>query len=122
MIPIEDQSLDAWYEFIIRTNYENFPNWEKIDYPYWTTCLAGEVGELCNVTKKHDRWKRGWRGKKMDKETFLKESFGELGDIFVYWALMCHVWGFDPVEVIRGVMEKNLAIFGEAKNLWKHEV
>lgn len=105
-------TLDELAEEILRNNDLHWPNWDtEPDLLYWTTCLAGEVGELCNLTKKYDRWRRGWSGKKVDPKTFREKSELEFGDIFIYLILMSRIWGFDLRKAIRKTLVKNYRRF-----------
>ncbi len=57
---------------------------------YWSTALAGEVGEFCNLVKKYAR------------DGFIDwDRFGEeLADIFIYLHLTAEQLGIDLPEVI----------------------
>lgn len=77
--------------------YENQP------LTYWTTALAGEVGELCNMIKKLQRVERGgvdggssYHAKDITKE-MLKE---EIGGIAIYLDLMASLLDIDLSEAI----------------------
>ena len=70
---------------------------------YWTTALAGEVGELCNMIKKLQRVERGgvdggssYTAKDITKE-MLKE---EIGGIAIYLDLMASLLDIDLTEAI----------------------
>jgi NTP pyrophosphatase (non-canonical NTP hydrolase) len=70
---------------------------------YWTTALAGEVGELCNMIKKMQRVERGgvdggssYTAKDITKE-MLKE---EIGGIAIYLDLMASLLDIDLSEAI----------------------
>jgi len=70
---------------------------------YWTTALAGEVGELCNMIKKIQRVERGgvdggssYQAKDITKE-MLKE---EIGGIAIYLDLMASLLDIDLSEAI----------------------
>lgn len=70
---------------------------------YWTTALAGEVGELCNMIKKKERVARGgidggssYTAKDIDKE-MLKE---EIGGIAIYLDLLASLLDIDLQEAI----------------------
>ena len=71
---------------------------------YWTTALAGEVGELCNMVKKMQRVELGgvdggssYTAKDITKEK-LKE---EIGGIAIYLDLMASLLDIDLGEAIR---------------------
>jgi NTP pyrophosphatase (non-canonical NTP hydrolase) len=70
---------------------------------YWTTALAGEVGELCNMIKKLQRVELGgvdggssYTAKNITKE-MLKE---EIGGIAIYLDLMASLLDIDLTEAI----------------------
>jgi NTP pyrophosphatase (non-canonical NTP hydrolase) len=70
---------------------------------YWTTALAGEVGELCNMVKKMQRVERGgvdggssYLAKDITKE-MLKE---EIGGIAIYLDLMASLLDIDLTEAV----------------------
>lgn len=66
-----------------KRNEESFPmcaDWTGTD---WATALAGEVGELCNLVKKH---RRG--------DTIKAEDIGkEIADVIVYADLVAQYFG-----------------------------
>ena len=63
-------------------------DWDMVD---WTNALAGEVGELCNKSKKckRDKW---------DNYDLLKE---EVADIAIYVDLVANYFGFDLEECVK---------------------
>lgn len=70
---------------------EGFKCYDNQPLTYWTTALAGEVGELCNMIKKMQRVERGgldggssYSAKDITKE-MLKE---EIGGIAIYLDLL----------------------------------
>lgn len=70
---------------------EGFKCYDNQPLTYWTTALAGEVGELCNMIKKMQRVERGgidggssYTAKDINKE-MLKE---EIGGIAIYLDLL----------------------------------
>jgi len=70
---------------------EGFKCYDNQPLTYWTTALAGEVGELCNMIKKMQRVELGgvdggssYTAKDINKE-MLKE---EIGGIAIYLDLM----------------------------------
>ncbi len=65
------------------------------DLLYWSTAIAGETGELCNLVKKIYRDFNG------DINPFFHAKLkDELADIFNYFMLFCRVLGYDPAEII----------------------
>ena len=70
---------------------EGFKFYDTQPLTYWTTALAGEVGELCNMIKKMQRVERGgmdggssYTAKDITKD-MLKE---EIGGIAIYLDLL----------------------------------
>ena len=75
---------------------------------YWTTALAGEVGELCNMVKKLQRVELGgvdggssYTAKDITKDK-LKE---EIGGIAIYLDLMASLLDIDLGEAIRDTFD-----------------
>lgn len=70
---------------------EGFKCYENQPLTYWTTALAGEVGELCNMIKKMQRVERGgvdggssYTAKEISKEMLTEE----IGGIAIYLDLL----------------------------------
>lgn len=70
---------------------------------YWTTALAGEVGELCNMIKKLQRVEKGgidsgssYKASDIDKN-MLKE---EIGGIAIYLDLLASLLDVDLEDAI----------------------
>lgn len=116
-ITSEKNSLDILVDELIEGNYIHFPDWDKIknpeDYTYWTNGLAGEVGELCNLTKKLVRGSHRWKGKSVNPEEYRAELPLELGDIFIYLALYAKIWNINLADAVRATLDKNYSRFGE---------
>ena len=79
-------------------------NFGKNHASYWGCALAGEVGEACNLIKKHE--KDGLEIKELLKE--------ELADIFIYLELTARFFNIDlekaildKIEVVKGRRENN---------------
>lgn len=65
-------------------------NFGRNHISYWGCAIAGEVGELCNRIKKHER-----------DGVFDKSAIGyELADIFIYTELIARQYGIDLEEAI----------------------
>lgn len=58
---------------------------------YWSTALAGEVGELCNVVKKLDREARGQKSSRAG----VADLADEIADVAIYLDLMATSAGVD---------------------------
>ena len=83
---------------------EGFKCYDNQPLTYWTTALAGEVGELCNMIKKMQRVERGgvdggssYTAKDINKE-MLKE---EIGGIAIYLDLLASLLdiGFEEAMI-----------------------
>ena len=82
---------------------EGFKCYDNQPITYWTTALAGEVGELCNMIKKMQRVERGgvdggssYTAKDITKE-MLKE---EIGGIAIYLDLLASLLDISLEEAI----------------------
>lgn len=82
---------------------EGFKCYNNQPLTYWTTALAGEVGELCNMIKKMQRVERGgidgggsYTAKDINKE-MLKE---EIGGIAIYLDLLASLLDISLEEAI----------------------
>lgn len=82
---------------------EGFKCYDNQPLTYWTTALAGEVGELCNMIKKIQRVEKGgidggssYTAKDITKE-MLKE---EIGGIAIYLDLLASLLDISLEEAI----------------------
>lgn len=82
---------------------EGFKCYDNQPLTYWTTALAGEVGELCNMIKKMQRVEMGgidggssYSAKDITKE-MLKE---EIGGIAIYLDLLASLLDISLEEAI----------------------
>ena len=82
---------------------EGFRCYDNQPLTYWTTALAGEVGELCNMIKKLQRVEKGgvdggssYSAKDISPE-MLKE---EIGGIAIYLDLLASLLGISLEEAI----------------------
>lgn len=82
---------------------EGFKCYDNQPLTYWTTALAGEVGELCNMIKKMQRVERGgvdggssYTAKDITKE-MLKE---EIGGIAIYLDLLASLLDISLEEAV----------------------
>lgn len=83
--------LTAFRELNKQRAIEGFRTYDNQPLTYWTTALAGEVGELCNMIKKMQRVALGgidggssYTAKDINKE-MLRE---EIGGIAIYLDLL----------------------------------
>ncbi len=82
---------------------DGFKCYDNQPLTYWTTALAGEVGELCNMIKKMQRVEKGgmdggssYSAKDITKE-MLKE---EIGGIAIYLDLLASLMDISLEEAI----------------------
>lgn len=101
------ENVDDQIREIVDNNDVYWKGWHDVPIWYWLLCLSGEAGELNNAYKKFMRWKWGWKGKKLDDNQWKIASTEELGDIFIYWVLLCIALGYEPDDVIRKCLIKN---------------
>jgi Predicted pyrophosphatase len=69
---------------------------EQPDLSFRGVELAGEVGEACNIIKKLERARHGWRGSKAD----LKMLAEELADAIIVVSLIANDVGIDLNEAV----------------------
>lgn len=96
-------SLSAMRPINVERATEGFKCYDNQPMTYWTTALAGEVGELCNMIKKLQRVEKGgldggssYTAKDINKE-MLKE---EIGGIAIYLDLLASLLDIDLEEAI----------------------
>lgn len=70
---------------------------QKPDLSFRGNELAGEVGEACNVIKKLERERQGWRGSRGTKEQLAEE----LADIIICVDLVAMQCGIDLGEAVQ---------------------
>ncbi len=82
---------------------EGFKCYDNQPLTYWTTAVAGEVGELCNMIKKLQRVEKGgmdggssYTAKDINKE-MLQE---EIGGIVIYLDLLASLLDIDLEEAV----------------------
>jgi NTP pyrophosphatase (non-canonical NTP hydrolase) len=87
---------------------------------YWTTALAGEVGELCNMIKKLERVQRGgidggstYTAKNIDTK-MLKE---EIGGIAIYLDLLASLLHIDLQEAIVDTFNEKSVKYGFSEKI-----
>ena len=95
--------LQAFRKLNISRARTGFKCYDNQPLTYWTTALAGEVGELCNMIKKMERVQRGgidggssYTAKDINKE-MLKE---EIGGIAIYLDLLASLLDIDLQEAM----------------------
>lgn len=95
--------LAAFRPLNVERAREGFKCYDNQPLTYWTTALAGEVGELCNMIKKMQRVERGgvdggssYTAKDISKE-MLRE---EIGGIAIYLDLLASLLDISLEEAI----------------------
>ena len=95
--------LSAFREMNVQRARDGFRCYDNQPLTYWTTALAGEVGELCNMVKKMQRVERGgvdggssYKASDITRE-MLKE---EIGGIAIYLDLLASLMGIGLEEAI----------------------
>lgn len=71
-----------------------FPQCKEWSLAEWSNALAGEAGEVCNLTKKMAR-DDGTRNRKKD----LEELGKEIADVVCYASLLASACGFDLEDI-----------------------
>jgi len=94
---------------------EGFNCYDNQPLTYWTTALAGEVGELCNMIKKMQRVEKGgldggssYTAKDITKE-MLKE---EIGGIAIYLDLLASQLDISLEDAIIDTFNSKSARYG----------
>ncbi len=107
--------LAAFRALNVQRAREGFRCYDNQPLTYWTTALAGEVGELCNMIKKLQRVERGgvdggssYSAKDIDRE-MLKE---EIGGIAIYLDLLASLLNIPLDEAIRDTFNRKSAQYG----------
>jgi NTP pyrophosphatase (non-canonical NTP hydrolase) len=82
---------------------EGFKTYKNVSITYWTTALAGEVGELCNMIKKLERVAMGgidagstYTAADIDKNMLAEE----IGGIAIYLDLLAGLLGISLPDAI----------------------
>lgn len=71
------------------------PN-EQPDLSFRGNELAGETGEACNIIKKLERERHGWRGSKATKQQLAEE----LADVVICASLIANTAGIDLDQAV----------------------
>lgn len=82
---------------------EGFKTYKNVPITYWTTAIAGEVGELCNMIKKQERVAHGGidGGSSYTAASLTPEDLKEeIGGIFIYLDLLSGLLGIDLTDAI----------------------
>lgn len=90
--------LNKLRELSIQRAKEGFKTYDNVSILFFTTALAGELGELCNLIKKLERAKVGGldAGTNHKVKDITKELLEEeIGGIFIYLDLLASLLNID---------------------------
>lgn len=93
-------------------NDRNWKDWREVDIKHFALGLFGELGELANKIKKHERFKLGWKGNCLNDEEFIEAIKSELADIAIYLYLVAGKYNLDMEELVRQKQKINRKRFG----------
>lgn len=99
--PGQDDFLKRFRATNVRRAREDFKTYDNAGILYFTTSLAGEVGELCNLVKKLERHKIGGpdHGHTTKVADITPEKLrDEIGGIFIYLDLLAALLDVDLEE------------------------
>ena len=85
----DDQAQPLTISALQAAHIERQEEWcpdQKPDLSFRGNEMAGEVGEACNVIKKLERERHGWRGSRASREQLAEE----LADV-VHTAILCAI-------------------------------
>lgn len=94
---------------------EGFKTYTNVPITYWTTAIAGEVGELCNMIKKMERVKHGGidGGSTYTAANIThKDLAEEIGGIFIYLDLLAGLLNIDLSEAIKETFNSKSEKYG----------
>lgn len=95
------------YMRALRWHPQGLESWSLSD---WGVALAGEVGELCNVIKKLNRYRDGLQQNAVtgtiNKEMLIEKAKMEIGDSFIYLDLLARRMGFNIEDCIRATFNR----------------
>lgn len=80
-----------------------FKTYENVPITYWTTALAGELGELCNMIKKLERVSHGGidGGSSYTAANITREMLSEeIGGIAIYLDILAGLIGISLEDAI----------------------
>jgi NTP pyrophosphatase (non-canonical NTP hydrolase) len=95
--------LKKFRELSVKRAKEGFKTYDNVSILFFTTALAGELGEPCNLIKKIERAKAGGldAGTNHKVKDISKELLAEeFGGIFIYLDLLASLIGVDLEEAI----------------------
>lgn len=99
----EKFDMTRFHHLNVKRSIEGFNCHKNVPVTFWTTALAGELGELCNMIKKIERVKAGGIdvGSSYTAATITPEMMmEEVGGIYIYLDLLCDILGINLAEAI----------------------
>lgn len=82
-------SMDDAWALVVTFNQKYFPKWRERNDMYISNALAGEVGEVCNMTKH-----RAGGGTSQKEIPGILDLMDELADVFIYTEMLAAKHGF----------------------------
>jgi NTP pyrophosphatase (non-canonical NTP hydrolase) len=95
--------MDDIIRNILYFQIEYFPHWKENVDMFYSNAIAGECGELCNLTKKKEGGGTHYQNWKEIEENINEE----LADIMIYCIIMYLKKGINPLSMIEDKMEIN---------------
>jgi NTP pyrophosphatase (non-canonical NTP hydrolase) len=95
--------LEKFRELNVQRAKEGFKTYDNQPITYWTTAVAGELGELCNMIKKTQRVAMGGvdGGSSYTAKDITKEMLQEeIGGIAIYLDLLASLLGISLEQAI----------------------
>ena len=113
----QDRFASLW-EAIMRFNDAHFPNWRDTHPVFYSNAIAGEVGEICGITK---RVAGGGTNRKAyaGENPYLKLR-EEVVDVFIYCILLLQSQHTDLDEFFIAASKKLEELEGRMKAVEEH--
>lgn len=95
--------LKRFREVSTRRAQEGFKTYDNVPITFWTTAIAGELGELCNMIKKLERAKVGGLNSghtKKVEDISTDDLAEEIGGVFIYLDLLASRLGIDLEQAV----------------------
>jgi len=75
---------------------------QKFTPMFFSNALAGEVGEVCNIVKKHERTRLGLKG----KTATIEQLADEIADVIIYAEILAATCNIDLGEAVKSKFNK----------------
>lgn len=92
--------ITAVWDEVLQFNERYFPGWRRTSEVFYSNALAGEVGEVCNMTKH-----RAGGGTNKSKPS-ARELMNEIADVFIYLELLVEIMGLDVTSLSDAIHTK----------------